>query len=506
MRRILHWTREYQPRDFQKKTLVQPNEVIDRVIAHLRNGRKHEAYKGTAKCRVCQMPLGSTDQTDGTFIWPEQTEHYIIAHQVWTPEHELLANAVVYGVAPPPLPDASGTKSSDLMEDAPDSDFEFEIDSDLGFGTEDASEQTNSDDEVIILVDPASAPVAIDLPIEIGELDALFNGPIPSVRQIRPRVDAPATTPRALLSAPQDGPEARESGYNGHGHPEGDLVHQGTIEYGANSDPAAAIARAYPQAGAALAGEIVATARHIGAHPFDLANLIHFESAHTFRSDIQHPRSGATGLIQFYPGYTKKRLGVTTADLAKLTPVKQMEWVQTYFDKVRGKKPLDTTQKVAMAVFYPAAINWAPDKTFPSKVQSANKGIATPADYVRLMMRSAKLQPGVMPEPGVVEQISTWWASLWDAPKSTAPARAPSTPGQGAGTSWNIAGGLTARLSDGGQVYSPGSVPSGIYRLEQWNGNAWVPATQRALTLKPGFDYQLSSVQGELQWGERPQA
>ena len=61
------------------------------------------------------------------------------------------------------------------------------------------------------------------------------------------------------------------------------------------------IANAYPKSGLPLAKEIVAVAQRTGAHPYDLANLINFESAGTFKSDVKNPISGATGLIQFMP-------------------------------------------------------------------------------------------------------------------------------------------------------------------------------------------------------------
>ena len=61
------------------------------------------------------------------------------------------------------------------------------------------------------------------------------------------------------------------------------------------------IAAAYPKAGMALSREIVKVAQRVGAHPYDLANLINFESAGTFSTSVKNKYSGATGLIQFMP-------------------------------------------------------------------------------------------------------------------------------------------------------------------------------------------------------------
>jgi hypothetical protein len=41
---------------------------------------------GWASCRICGANLGSRDLTAFGFVWPEKAEHYIVAHDVWTPE------------------------------------------------------------------------------------------------------------------------------------------------------------------------------------------------------------------------------------------------------------------------------------------------------------------------------------------------------------------------------------------------------------------------------------
>lgn len=152
------------------------------------------------------------------------------------------------------------------------------------------------------------------------------------------------------------------------------------------------ILAAYPQAGAELAAEIEAVAARLGAHPFNLANLINFESAKTFKSDVRNPVSGATGLIQFMPA-TAKSLGTTTDALAQLSPVQQMAWVEKYLAQYRSIAPLSTVQALYMAVFYPKAMGWSLETEFPANVQAWNPGIRTVADYVGLANRSAKLPP-----------------------------------------------------------------------------------------------------------------
>lgn len=157
-------------------------------------------------------------------------------------------------------------------------------------------------------------------------------------------------------------------------------------------DAAQQILAAYPQAGAELAAEIEAVAARLGAHPFDLANLINFESAKTFGSAVKNPVSGATGLIQFMPS-TAKSLGTTTDALAQLSPVQQMVWVEKYLAQYKKIAPLSTVQALYMSVFYPKAMTWTLETEFPANVQAWNPGIRTVADYVGLANRSAKLPP-----------------------------------------------------------------------------------------------------------------
>ena len=148
------------------------------------------------------------------------------------------------------------------------------------------------------------------------------------------------------------------------------------------------IAAAYPKAGTALSREIVKVAQRVGAHPYDLANLINFESAGTFSTSVKNKYSGATGLIQFMPK-TAKGLGTTTEALARMGQVEQMKWVEKYLRQFSS--PKDTVQSLFMAVFYPAAMKWPLDKEFSSTVQRWNPGITTVRSYVAVALRNAKL-------------------------------------------------------------------------------------------------------------------
>lgn len=58
----------------------------DIVLAHLKSGRRHEAYFGYHTCLMCGSDAGYQDLTDGTYVWPEGYAHYIEAHGVKPPQ------------------------------------------------------------------------------------------------------------------------------------------------------------------------------------------------------------------------------------------------------------------------------------------------------------------------------------------------------------------------------------------------------------------------------------
>lgn len=90
-----------------------------------------------------------------------------------------------------------------------------------------------------------------------------------------------------------------------------------------------------------------------------------FESGRTFSSNIRNKISGATGLIQFMPA-TATYLGTTTQELADLTPLRQLDYVERYFKPYKGR--LNSIEDVYMAILWPAAIGQAPE--FPLWVRN----------------------------------------------------------------------------------------------------------------------------------------
>lgn len=61
-----------------------------------------------------------------------------------------------------------------------------------------------------------------------------------------------------------------------------------------------------------------------------------WETGESFSPSAKNPKSSATGLIQFMAD-TAKDLGTTTSALAKMTAVKQLDYVKKYFENIRNK-------------------------------------------------------------------------------------------------------------------------------------------------------------------------
>jgi hypothetical protein len=99
--------------------------------------------------------------------------------------------------------------------------------------------------------------------------------------------------------------------------------------------------------------KVIEISAELGIDPNYLMAAMAFESARTFRADIQNPKSKATGLIQFMPG-TAKGLGTTIEALKKMTPLGQLDYVRRYFLPNNGK--LKDLSDVYMAILWPRAI------------------------------------------------------------------------------------------------------------------------------------------------------
>ena len=95
-------------------------------------------------------------------------------------------------------------------------------------------------------------------------------------------------------------------------------------------------------------------ANNLGLDASHLMACMAFETGRTFDPKIRNAAgSGAIGLIQFMPS-TAQALGTSTAQLAAMSAVKQLDYVEKYFLSRKGK--LKTLEDTYMAILWPAAI------------------------------------------------------------------------------------------------------------------------------------------------------
>ena len=55
------------------------------VVKYLKVGYPCNHYRGMSGCRLCAQMLGSSERTDGTWLWPDQLDHYVEEHSVLLP-------------------------------------------------------------------------------------------------------------------------------------------------------------------------------------------------------------------------------------------------------------------------------------------------------------------------------------------------------------------------------------------------------------------------------------
>lgn len=117
--------------------------------------------------------------------------------------------------------------------------------------------------------------------------------------------------------------------------------------------------------GARVSQEFRAKVREIASNlnidPNWLMAVMAFETGRSFKSYSKNPRSSATGLIQFIES-TARDLGTSTAELARMSEIEQLDWVEKYFNQYKSK--IRNIGDAYMAVFMPA------------------KGIGKPDDFV----------------------------------------------------------------------------------------------------------------------------
>lgn len=131
--------------------------------------------------------------------------------------------------------------------------------------------------------------------------------------------------------------------------------------------------------GVAFKAKLIEIAQNIGVDPNYLISAMALETGETFSPSVKNS-NGATGLIQFTPD-TAADLGTSTADLAAMNAVDQLDYVEKYFNPY--KNMLKTIEDVYMAILWPAAIGKANSWVLfskPSAYYDRNSGLDTNQD------------------------------------------------------------------------------------------------------------------------------
>lgn len=107
----------------------------------------------------------------------------------------------------------------------------------------------------------------------------------------------------------------------------------------------------------------------------DFMGCMAWETGEKFTPSVKNPGSSATGLIQFMEA-TAKSMGTTTADLAKMTVVEQLGYVEKHFLPYRKK--IANLGDVYMTILKPVAVGQPDSYVMWTKADSQfvpNKGI-----------------------------------------------------------------------------------------------------------------------------------
>jgi hypothetical protein len=122
-----------------------------------------------------------------------------------------------------------------------------------------------------------------------------------------------------------------------------------------------------------------------------------FETGQSFSPSKANSISGATGLIQFMPS-TAISLRTTTAELAQMTAVQQLDFVERYFNPHAGK--LKTLSDVYMAILFPRAIGQLESFVLfalPTQAYVQNRGLDSNNDgQVTKAEAAAKVQQALI--------------------------------------------------------------------------------------------------------------
>lgn len=130
-----------------------------------------------------------------------------------------------------------------------------------------------------------------------------------------------------------------------------------------------------PEVEQAFLDKVADIANRLETAPEYLMAVMGFETGGTYAPDIRNPNGSATGLIQFIED-TANSLGTSTAQLATMTALEQLDFVEKYLQPYSGR--FNTLEDVYMAVLWPAAVGQEPNQvifTQGDDFYSVNSGL-----------------------------------------------------------------------------------------------------------------------------------
>lgn len=134
--------------------------------------------------------------------------------------------------------------------------------------------------------------------------------------------------------------------------------------------------------GPAFLNKVKEIAKRLNCNYRDLLGVMNSESG--INAKAKNPNSSATGLIQFIES-TARSLGTSTAALANMSPLEQLDYVEKYLQRAKSAAGLSSNDKLSggqlyTLVFLPARAGRDVIASSGEAYYSANKGLDTNKD------------------------------------------------------------------------------------------------------------------------------
>lgn len=87
-----YWKSDDEPNYPDPTTVGKIDPEIKKIVLdYLSKGKLNDRWKGYSYCRfncgINDSDMGSTDYTDGVYVWPVGLTHYVGTHNVNLPQH-----------------------------------------------------------------------------------------------------------------------------------------------------------------------------------------------------------------------------------------------------------------------------------------------------------------------------------------------------------------------------------------------------------------------------------